>query len=393
MNIKPKARLILKTGKIESLNRFHPWVFSGAIKRIEGEPKEGDLVELYDNHDHFLALGHYGESSIAARILTFENEEINHEFFKKKFETAWTYRQSLHLLREDNNVFRLMHGEADGLPGLIVDFYNGVAVMEFHSAGMESMADGLATALAEACNGEVKTIVSKSKSTKENGSKLLFGTEPALPNEIVENGNKFLVNWSEGQKTGFFIDQRENRQMVKEFSKGRKVLNMFGYTGGFSVYALAGGAQQVVTVDSSEKAMELCRQNLALNNFDPQQNPCVAEDALDYLKKMPNGEFDLIILDPPAYAKRVDARHNAIQGYKRLNAEALAKIKSGGFLFTYSCSQVVERNHFNGAITAAAIAAGRKVRVVAQLSQASCHGHTLFHPEGFYLKGLLLFVE
>jgi 23S rRNA (cytosine1962-C5)-methyltransferase len=393
MNIKPKARLILKTGKIESLNRFHPWVFSGAIKRIEGEPKEGDLVELFDNHDRFLALGHYGESSIVARILTFENEEINHEFFKKKFETAWAYRQSLHLLREDNNVFRLMHGEADGLPGLIVDFYNGVAVMEFHSAGMESMADGLATALAEACNGEVKTIVSKSKSTKENGSKLLFGSEPTLPHEIVENGNKFLVNWSEGQKTGFFIDQRENRQMVKEFSKGRKVLNMFGYTGGFSVYALAGGAQQVVTVDSSEKAIELCRQNLALNNFDPQQNPCVAEDALDYLKKMPNGEFDLIILDPPAYAKRVDARHNAIQGYKRLNAEALAKIKSGGFLFTYSCSQVVERNHFNGAITAAAIAAGRKVRVVAQLSQASCHGHTLFHPEGFYLKGLLLYVE
>lgn len=393
MNITPKARLILKTGKIESLNRFHPWVFSGAIKRIEGEPKEGDLVELYDNHDHFLALGHYGESSIVARILTFKNEEIDHDFFRKKFETAWAYRQSLHLLREDNNVFRLMHGEADGLPGLIVDFYKGVAVMEFHSAGMESMADGLATALAEACKGEVKTIVSKSKSTKENGSKLLLGTEPALPHEIVENGNKFLVNWSEGQKTGFFIDQRENRQMVKEFSKGRKVLNMFGYTGGFSVYALAGGAQQVVTVDSSEKAMELCRQNIALNNFDPQQNPCIAKDALDYLKEMPDGEFDLIILDPPAYAKRVDARHNAIQGYKRLNAEALAKIKSGGFLFTYSCSQVVERNHFNGAITAAAIAAGRKVRVVAQLSQASCHGHTLFHPEGFYLKGLMLYVE
>jgi len=393
MNIKPNARLILKTGKIDSLNRFHPWVFSGAIKRIEGSPKEGDLVELYDNHDHFLALGHYGEGSIIARILTFADEEINDAFFIRKFETAWAYRQSLHLLREDNNVFRLIHGEADGLPGLIVDFYNGVAVMEFHSAGMENMAADLATALQAACKGHVKTIVSKSKSTKENGSKLLLGTEPALPHEIIENGNKFFVNWSEGQKTGFFIDQRENRQLVKEYAKGRTVLNMFGYTGGFSVYALAGGAQQVVTVDSSEKAMELCRQNLSLNHFDPQKNPCIAEDALDYLKKMPEGAFDLIILDPPAYAKRVDARHNAIQGYKRLNAEALMKIKSGGYLFTYSCSQVVDRNHFNGAITAAAIAAGRQVRVVAQLSQASCHGHTLFHPEGFYLKGLLLYVE
>jgi len=393
MNIKPAARLILKTGKIESLNRFHPWVFSGAIKRIEGNPKEGDLVEIYDNHDHFLALGQYGESSIIARILTFNDEEINHDFFKKKFETAWAYRQSLHLLREDNNVFRLIHGEADGLPGLIIDFYNGVAVMEFHTAGMERIADDLATALEAACKGHVTTIVSKSKSTKETGSKLLLGAEPVLPHEIIENGNRFFVNWSEGQKTGFFIDQRENRQMVKEYAKGRTVLNMFGYTGGFSVYALAGGAEQVVTVDSSEKAMELCRQNLSLNNFDPQKNPCVAEDALDYLKKMPEGAFDLIILDPPAYAKRVDARHNAIQGYKRLNAEALMKIKSGGYLFTYSCSQVVDRNHFNGAITAAAISAGRKVRVVAQLSQASCHGHTLFHPEGFYLKGLLLYVE
>lgn len=393
MNIKPTARLILKTGKIESLNRFHPWVFSGAIKRIEGNPKEGDLVDLYDNHDRFLAIGQYGESSIIARILTFQKEEINQEFFTKKFATAWAYRKSLDLLRKDNNVFRLIHGEADGLPGLIVDFYNGVAVMEFHTAGMENIANVLSSALSEACKDEIKTIVSKSKSTKENGAKLLIGSESVLPHEIIENGNKFLVNWSEGQKTGFFIDQRENRQMVKEYSKDRKVLNMFGYTGGFSVYALAGGAQQVVTVDSSEKAMELCRQNLVLNNFDPEKNPCVAKDALDYLKEMPTGEFDLIILDPPAYAKRVDARHNAIQGYKRLNAEALSKIKSGGYLFTYSCSQVVDRNHFNGAVTAAAISAGRKVRVIAQTSQAACHGHSLFHPEGFYLKGLVLFVE
>ncbi len=393
MNTSAKARLILKIGKIESLRRFHPWVFSGAIKRIEGEPKEGDLVELYDNHDHFLALGHYGESSIAARVISFENEEINSDFFKSKFTNALRYRLGLNLLRNDNNVFRLVHGEADGLPGLIVDFYNGVAVMEFHSAGMENISSLLATALKEAGGDLIKAIVSKSKNIRENNANLLFGDEPSSPHEICENENKFLINWQDGQKTGFFIDQRENRQKVKNYSRGRKVLNMFGYTGGFSVYALAGGAQQVITVDSSEKAMELCKKNIELNNYDSKHNYCVVNDALDYLKEMPENDFDLIILDPPAYAKRVDARHNAIQGYKRLNAEALAKIKSGGFLFTYSCSQVVERNHFSGAITAAAISAGRKVRVVEHLSQASCHAHTLFHPEGFYLKGLMLYVD
>lgn len=393
MNNNPTARLILRTGKIESLNRFHPWVFSGAVKRMEGEPIDGDLVELFDNHDKFLALGQYGTGSIVARIISWENCNIDGEFWKAKFETAWQYRMQLGLLNEQNNVFRLVHGEADGTPGLIVDFYNGVAVMEFHATGMERIKTELANALAEAAKGNIKSIVSKSKANAGNDATLLFGEMPQVPHEILENGKKFNVNWNEGQKTGFFIDQRENRQMLENFSKDRKVLNMFCYTGGFSAYALAGGASEVVSVDSSTKAIELCKQNLELNGFSAEKNKCVESDALDYLKAMPEGEFDIIVLDPPAYAKRVDARHNAIQGYKRLNAEALMKIKSGGFLFTYSCSQVVDRNHFNGAVTAAAIAAGRKVRVVAQLSQAPCHGHTIFHPEGFYLKGLVLYVE
>ncbi|PKP02688.1 MAG: RlmI/RlmK family 23S rRNA methyltransferase [Bacteroidetes bacterium HGW-Bacteroidetes-6] len=387
------ARLILKTGKIESLNRFHPWVFSGAIKRIEGDPVDGDLVELFDNHDRFLALGQYGTGSIAARIIAWEPYIIDHEFWKNKFETAWSYRMQLNLLNSDNNVFRLIHGEADGMPGLIVDFYNGVAVMEFHAAGMERISNDLAKALAEATDGNIKTIVGKSKANAGNNATLLFGKAPQMPYEIIENSKKFNVNWDDGQKTGFFIDQRENRQMLGHYSKNRNVLNMFCYTGGFSVYALSGGATKVVSVDSSSKAIELCRQNLELNGFSTDKNKCIESDALDYLKAMPKNEYDIIVLDPPAYAKRVDTRHNAIQGYKRLNAEALAKIKSGGFLFTYSCSQVVDRNHFNGAVTAAAIAAERKVRVVAQLSQAPCHGHTIFHPEGFYLKGLTLYVE
>jgi 23S rRNA (cytosine1962-C5)-methyltransferase len=322
-----------------------------------------------------------------------ENFSIDNEFWKRKFETAWQYRMQLGLLNKQNNVFRLVHGEADGTPGLIVDFYNGVAVMEFHAAGMERIKTELANALAEAAKENIKSIVSKSKANAGNDATLLFGDMPLFPHEILENGKKFNVNWNEGQKTGFFIDQRENRQMLENFSADRKVLNMFCYTGGFSVYALTGGASEVVSVDSSTKAIELCKQNLELNNFSVNKNQCIESDALDYLKAMPEGEFDIIVLDPPAYAKRVDSRHNAIQGYKRLNAEALMKIKSGGFLFTYSCSQVVDRNHFNGAVTAAAIAAGRKVRVVAQLSQAPCHGHTIFHPEGFYLKGLVLYVE
>ena len=393
MNTEVTARIILRTGKIESINRFHPWVFSGAVKRIEGTPENGDLVELYDNHDHFLALGHYNEGSIIARILSFEKTQINEDFFKAKFEKAWNYRKNLGLLNESNNVFRLIHGEADELPGLIIDFYNEAAVLEFHSKGMELLSQIITKALSETCDSQIKTIVSKSKNNKEDKAKLEYGNAIEMPHIITEFGNKFYVNWDDGQKTGFFIDQRDNRQLLKMYSENKNVLNMFGYTGGFSVYALAGKAKQVTTVDSSEKAIELCKKNIELNNFDSTQNPCIAEDALDFLKNMPNDKYDIIVLDPPAYAKRSDARHNAIQGYKRLNAEALCKINKNGLLFTYSCSQVVEQNHFLGAITAAAISAKRRIKIIKQLTQASCHAHSIFHPEGFYLKGLMLFVE
>lgn len=282
MNTEVTARIILRTGKIESINRFHPWVFSGAVKRIEGTPENGDLVELYDNHDHFLALGHYNEGSIIARILSFEKTQINEDFFKAKFEKAWNYRKNLGLLNESNNVFRLIHGEADELPGLIIDFYNGAVVLEFHSKGMELLSQIIAKALSETCDSQIKTIVSKSKNTKEDKAKLEYGNAIEMPHIITEFGNKFYVNWDDGQKTGFFIDQRDNRQLLKMYSENKNVLNMFGYTGGFSVYALAGKAKQVTTVDSSEKAIELCRKNIELNNFDSTQNHCIAEDALDF---------------------------------------------------------------------------------------------------------------
>lgn len=393
MSEKPVARLIVRTGKTDSLQRFHPWVFSGALKRIEGQPAEGDLVALYDNHDHFLALAQYGQGSIAARVISWEEKAVDLSFWTEKFVKAWNFRIELGLLRENNNVFRLVHGEADHMPGLIADYYHGVVVFEFHSAGMERLASTLADALMQAAGSHIQSIVSRSKANPEPTAILLAGEQLETPHQVCENGLKFLINWNEGQKTGFFIDQRENRQQVREFSKGKNVLNMFSYTGGFSVYAMAGGATSVTSVDSSAKAIDLCDQHMKLNGFDTNANPAVCMDALDYLKDLKPGLFDIIILDPPAYAKRADARHHAIQGYKRLNAEALSKLPAGGLLFTYSCSQVVDRQHFTGAVTAAAISCARNVKVVAHLSQASCHAHNIFHPEGLYLKGLLLRVE
>jgi 23S rRNA (cytosine1962-C5)-methyltransferase len=388
-----KAIIKIRTGKVESIRRFHPWVFSGAIKAIEGDPQEGDLVRIETNHGVFLAMGHYGKGSIAARIISWEDRSPDAEFWKNRIQPAWNYRQSLGFPEAGNtNVFRLIHAEGDLCPGLIADYFDGIVVLEFHSAGMEQAADLIAAALLDVLGENLKTIVAGSKKGESN-MQILYGEEPELPFTVLENGMKFQINWREGQKTGFFNDQRENRKKLMNFVKDKKVLNMFSYTGAFSVYAKAAGASSVISVDASSKAIELAKNNMIANGYSVEENPCIESDAMEYLKAMPANEYDVIILDPPAYAKRSDARHNAIQGYKRLNGEAISKLKSGGYLFTFSCSQVVERHHFNSAVMAGALGTGRKVRVVDQLSQAPCHAHSLFHPEGFYLKGLILYVE
>ncbi len=377
-----KAVLRIKTGKVEAIRRFHPWVFSGALKGIDGEPKEGILVSI----------GHYGAGSIAARILSWEVELPDAAFWQKRIASAWAYRTSLGFPTEYTNVFRLIHAEGDLCPGLIADYFDGVVVLEFHSAGMEQASEFICGAIQKVLGENLKAIIAGSK--KGDGKmQVLNGEEPALPYTVLENNLKFQVDWRQGQKTGFFNDQRDNRRKLMDFVQGKKVLNMFSYTGAFSVYAKAGGASEVISVDASKRAVELAKINMAANGFSPDENPCIVSDAMEYLKVMPENEFDVIVLDPPAYAKRSDARHNAIQGYKRLNAEAISKLKSGGFLFTFSCSQVVERHHFNSAVMAGALSSGRKVRVVDQLSQAPCHAHSFYHPEGFYLKGLILHVE
>ncbi len=387
-----KAVLRIKTGKVEAIRRFHPWVFSGALKGIDGNPQEGDLVRIETNHGAFLAMGHYGTGSIAARIISWEDELPDAAFWEKRIASAWNYRNSLGLSSEKTNVFRLIHAEGDLCPGLIADYFNGIVVLEFHSAGMEQASTDICNALQKILGTKLEAIVAGSKKGNEP-MRILYGNEPKLPFTVLENGLKFQVNWREGQKTGFFNDQRENRQILSDFVSDKKVLNMFSYTGAFSVYAKAGGAKQVISVDGSTKAVELAKTNMNINGFSTEENPCIVSDAMEYLKVMPKDEFDVIILDPPAYAKRSDARHNAIQGYKRLNAEAISKIKKGGYLFTFSCSQVVERHHFNAAVMAGALNTGRRVRVVKQLSQAACHAHSFYHPEGFYLKGLVLYVE
>lgn len=385
------ARIILRTGKVDSIRRHHPWVFSGAIKRIEGNPEGGDLVEVYDNHENFLAIGHYGTSSIAVRIISFIQQEIDQNFWNACINSAWKYRTLLGLTEnEKTNAFRLIHGEGDGLPGLIIDFYNGVAVVEFHSPGMENAQEMIAMALRNVIGKRLKNIYTLSKSKSEKFNRYLMEEEVTVPHRFSENGITFEVDWEQGQKTGFFLDQRENRASVIPYVKGKKVLNMFCYTGGFSVYAAKGGADEVVSVDVSAKAIEQCRRNLELNGIDTTKNSCIASDAMEYLKNIPDGYFDIIILDPPAYAKHTDSKHNAIQGYKRLNEAAASKIKDGGVLFTYSCSQVVERMHFQAAVMGGVLQSGRDARIIHHFSQAPCHPQSLYHQEGFYLKGLAL---
>ena len=390
-------KVYLKAGKEESLKRFHPWVFSGAIARIEGEPEEGEIVDVYTSKKEFIACGHFQIGSIAVRVLTFRQEEINRDFWKHRLEVALDLRRSLNLVdNPENNTYRLVHGEGDNLPGLIIDVYGQTAVMQAHSAGMHVYRMEIADALSEVMGDIVKHIYYKSETTlpfkadlgPENG--FIKGGSPE--NVALENGLKFHVDWLKGQKTGFFVDQRENRHLLERYSKGRNVLNMFCYTGGFSFYAMRGGANLVHSVDSSAKAIDLTNQNVELNFPGDARHQAFAEDAFKYLDRM-GDQYDLIILDPPAFAKHRDALRNALRGYSKLNAKAFEKIKPGGILFTFSCSQVVDKKDFRNAVFTAAAQSGRSVRILHQLTQPGDHPVNIYHPEGEYLKGLVLYVE
>ena len=379
-------KVYLKPGKEESLKRFHPWVFSGAIHRIEGEPEEGEVVNVYTSKNEFIAMGHFQIGSIAVRVISFLEEDVNKDFWKRKLAIAYDLRKRIGLAdNPTNNTFRLVHGEGDNLPGLIIDIYDKTAVMQAHSAGMHVYRMELAEALSEVMEGRIENIYYKSETTlpykadlgPENG--FLKGGSPE--NIAIEYGLKFYVDWLKGQKTGFFVDQRENRALLEKYAKDRNVLNMFCYTGGFSFYAMRGGAKLVHSVDSSAKAVDLTNKNVELNFPGDPRHTAYAEDAFKYLDRM-GDQYDLIILDPPAFAKHKDALRNALQGYRKLNAKAFEKIKPGGILFTFSCSQVVTKDNFRTAVFTAAAMAGRSVRILHQLTQPADHPVNIYHPEG-----------
>lgn len=389
--------VILKRGKEESLQRFHPWIFSGAIQRIDGKPEEGDVVTVYTNDHRFIARGHVQVGSIAVRVLTFNDETIDQAFWNKRIATAYDLRERTGISsREDNNTYRLVHGEGDNLPGLIIDIYGDTAVMQAHSVGMHVSRMQIADALKEVLGDKIKNIYYKSDTTlpykadinKDNG--YIMGGNAS--NISTEYGLKFHIDWLRGQKTGFFVDQRENRSLLEKYAKGRKLLNMFCYTGGFSIYALRGGAEIVHSVDSSSKAIDLTNANVEINFPGDKRHTAYAEDAFDFLDRMGNN-YNLIILDPPAFAKHRDSLRNALIGYRRLNAKAIEKIQPGGILFTFSCSQVVSKENFRTAVFTAAAMAKRNVRILHQLTQPADHPVNIYHPEGEYLKGLVLYVE
>lgn len=392
-------KIILRKGKEESLQRFHPWIFSGAIHHTETDVplEEGDIVEVLSFDGQFLAIGHWQIGSIAVRVLTFKQQPINHAFWTKRFSAALDVRKAIGVAgREDNDIYRLVHGEGDNLPGLVVDVYGSTAVMQAHSVGMHVCRNDLANALKDVMGEDLKAVYYKSETTlpfkaqlgQENG--FLWGES----NDDVarENGLQFHIDWLKGQKTGFFVDQRDNRSLVEHYAKGRKVLNMFCYTGGFSVYAMRGGAELVHSVDSSAKAVELVDANMHLNFPNDHRHEAFAEDAFRFMVDMQE-KYDLIILDPPAFAKHKDALRNALRGYTKLNAKAFEKIKPGGILFTFSCSQAVNKDNFRTAVFTAAAMARRKVRILHQLHQPADHPVNIYHPEGEYLKGLVLYVE
>ena len=396
-----RAQVCLRRGKEESLLRRHPWIFSGAVEFIkaEEEPREGDLVDVFTKQGEWIATGHYQIGSIAVRVLTFEREEIDAAWWQKRVATAWDVRRLLGLVdNPETTCYRLIHGEGDSLPGLVVDIYATTAVIQCHSVGMYHARQEIATAIRSVYGERITAIYDKSSQTVPFKAGLnavdgyLYGRSTTPSQEVLENGHRFNVNWEEGQKTGFFIDQRYNRELVGRYAKGRTVLNTFCYTGGFSVYAMAGGAKEVVSVDASERAVKLADENMILN-FGPEvKHSSLAVDAVEYLKNI-GPKYDLIILDPPAFAKHHKVLGNAMQGYKRLNARAISQIKPGGILFTFSCSQAVSKELFRTTVFSAAAIAGRKVRILHQLTQPADHPINIYHPEGEYLKGLVLYVE
>lgn len=392
-----EVKVILRKGKDQAVRRKHPWIFSGAISIIESEINEGDLVAVYSSSNEFLAKGHWQNSSIAIRCISFENEQVDDNFWFKKLESAFFLRKILGLTNSDNtNVYRLVHAEGDGLPGLIIDFYNNNLVIQAHSIGMHLNRFNVKSALLKLYGDQLDSIYYKSADSlpacveeSEKHGFLHGSTEECMVNE---NGSNFRINWITGQKTGFFIDQRESRKLLADYSQGKSILNTFCYTGGFSIAALKKNAAAVTSVDSSKIAIALTEMNVELNGFEGKKHISCAMDTITFLNST-NQLFDIIVLDPPAYAKHIGARHNAVQGYKRLNAIAMKKLAPNGLLFTFSCSQVVDRRLFEDTVFAAAIESGREAKVLHHLSQPADHPVSIFHPEGEYLKGLVLFVK
>ena len=449
------TKIILKKGREDSLLRFHPWVFSGAIAQIVGEPAEGDIVGVFSQGGDFLAYGHYQIGSIAVRVLSFAGEDVlSPDFWKNMIARALRVRvavglacpvssaaepvspaaepvspvaepvspvaepvspvaepvspvaepvEATGLVREHalTNCYRLIHGEGDGLPGLIIDYYDGVCVMQAHSVGMFRAKGAICEALKSVYGPSLKAVYDKSSGTAPFKAGLdlvdgyLYRSESFSDDEqiVLENGHKFFVNWTEGQKTGFFLDQRENRALVGKYSRGRNVLNLFCYTGGFSVYALGAGAVHVDSVDSSRKAIDMVERNMFLNGFEPSRHTGYCADAIEFLRNVPEDKYDLMIVDPPAFAKHRGALNNALRAYQRLNAAAISKVAPGGLVFTFSCSQVVDKEAFALAVFSAAAQTGRSVRILDRLNQPADHAVNIYHPEGEYLKGLLLYVE
>ena len=390
-------KVYLKKGKEESLKRFHPWIFSGAIQSTEGELEEGEVVRVITAGGEFIAVGHYQIGSIAVRVLSFSDVTIDDEFWSSRLRSAFRMRQSIGIVdNPHNNTYRLVHGEGDNIPGLVIDVYGDTAVMQAHSVGIHQQRLAIARCLVEVAGDRVKNVYYKSETTlpykADLGQEDGFIVGGSDDNVAMENGLKFHVDWLKGQKTGFFVDQRENRSLLERFSSGKKVLNMFCYTGGFSFYAMRGGAELVHSVDSSAKAIELTTRNVEMNFPGDTRHEAFCKDAFKYLDRM-GDRYDLIILDPPAFAKHRGALHNALKGYTRLNQKAFEKIQPGGILFTFSCSQVVTKDNFRNAVFTAAALAGRKVRILHQLHQPADHPVNIFHPEGEYLKGLVVYVE